>query len=346
MDWRDIPSLSALRAFEAAARLESYSAAARSLNVTHAAIAQHVRALEDRFGQPLMTRAGRGVAPTEAGARLAEDLSRGFAEIAAGVRHLDRSKATGPLAVTTTRTFAETWLMPRLPRFWAAHPDIPLIISASDDVADLRRDGFDAAIRYGATGLWPGLEARHLTKGHSVLVGHPDLVARMDPDGDFLAELAKLPWLLTKGFPDFERWAVVQGIDLSAVQSSIFDANSLVLAGTRAGGGLSMQPITVVADDIAEGRLISLMEPGDDGPPYNLYFVTPSGPTSDRVRVFEALVEGRDGPRRDWICLTRWVIPCGRAAPSGSVCRAKPPAGRWLARAPSELFTGLGRSGV
>lgn len=290
MDWRDIPSLSALRAFEAAARFGSYSEAARRLNVTHAAIAQHVRALEERFGQSLMERAGRGVATTPAGARLADDLSRGFAEIAAGVRALDAMRSSGPLSVTTTRTFAETWLMPRLPRFWAAHPEIPLSISADDAVADLRRDGHHVAIRYGATGDWPGLESRFLTSGHSVLVGHPDLVAQIDPDADVIAEFQKLPWLVATTFDEFLVWIADQGLDMDRVKASYFDSNSLVLAGTRAGGGLSMQPITVVADDIATGRLVSLMEPGDEGPPYNLYFATPTGPVPERVQVFEAWV--------------------------------------------------------
>ena len=204
--------------------------------MTHAAVAQHVRALEDRFGQTLMERAGRGMVATEAGARLSEDLARGFAEIAAGVRSLDEALTLGPLSITTTRTFAETWLMPRLPRFWKAHPDIPLTISADDAVADLRRDGHHIAIRYGATGQWPGLDARLLTSGHSVLVGHPDIANRIDPDEPLMDELQKLPWLITTTFDDFIAWIAGQGLDLDRVQASYFGSNSLVLAGTRAGG--------------------------------------------------------------------------------------------------------------
>jgi len=287
MDWRNIPSLSALRAFEAAARLGSYSRAARALNVTHAAVAQHVRGLEERFGQSLMERGGRGMAPTAVGAALAEALARGFGEIAAGVRDVDNTLSRGPLSITTTRTFAETWLMPRLPRFWSAHPEIPLTISADDAVSDMRRDGHHLAIRYGATGYWSGHDARLLTSGHSVLVGHPDIANRIDPNRPLIEELQKLPWLIATAFDQFIAWIADQGLDLDTVQASYFDTNSLVLAGTRAGGGLSMQPITVVADDIAEGRLVSLLEPGDDGPPYNLYCVTPHGPIPDRVRLFE-----------------------------------------------------------
>ena len=110
MDWRDIPSLSALRAFEAAARLGSLSEAARALNVTHAAIAAHVRALETEFGQPLLRRSGRGMVPTQAGLELSRDLGSGFAEIAAGVRALKRGREDRPVILTTTPSFAENWL--------------------------------------------------------------------------------------------------------------------------------------------------------------------------------------------------------------------------------------------
>ncbi|MEM1272595.1 MAG: LysR family transcriptional regulator [Pseudomonadota bacterium] len=287
MDWRDIPSLAALRAFEAAARLQSYSAAARTLNVTHAAVAQHVRALEDRFGQALMARAGRGVIPTEAGARLASDLARGFAEIAGGVRAIDALRGDGPLSITTTRTFAENWLMPRLPEFWSSHPETPLTISADDTAVDLRQTGHHIGIRYGATGSWPGLDARLLQSGYSVLVAHPKIAARVDGTQDWAQEMAKLPWLIENNFLEFHEWIEAQGISLQDVQVSYFDANPLVLAGTRAGGGVSMQPFPVVQDDLAAGRLVTLMAPGADGPPYRLYIVTPTGPVPDRVRVFE-----------------------------------------------------------
>ena len=86
MDWRDIPSLPALRAFEVAARAGSFSDAARKLNVTHAAIAQHVRSLETHLATPLLNRSVKGMALTDAGARLAADLSDGFAQVIQGVR--------------------------------------------------------------------------------------------------------------------------------------------------------------------------------------------------------------------------------------------------------------------
>jgi LysR family glycine cleavage system transcriptional activator len=164
MDWRDIPSLSALRAFEAAARLGSYSEAARSLNVTHAAIAQHVRSLEAHFGQPLMQREGRAMAVTEAGRRLHRDVAAGFGEIATGVRALIRERADAPISLTTTQSFAENWLMPRMAQFWATHPGVTVSVSVDNRVIDLRRSEHHLGIRFGA-GDWPGLTAEKLTAG-------------------------------------------------------------------------------------------------------------------------------------------------------------------------------------
>ena len=149
MDWRDIPSLAALRGFEAAVREGSFSAAARELNVTHAAIAQHVRSLETHVGQPLLTRAGRRMVPTEAGARLATDLNDGFGQIIAGVRRLSEDADKRPIQITCTPNFAENWLMPRLIEFWGKHPDITLSVTPDNNIVDLRRDGYDVAIRYG-----------------------------------------------------------------------------------------------------------------------------------------------------------------------------------------------------
>ncbi|MEM9318213.1 MAG: LysR family transcriptional regulator [Pseudomonadota bacterium] len=293
MDWRDIPSLAALRAFEAAARLKSYSAAARGLNVTHAAVAQHVRALEERFGLPLMVRSGRGMVATVEGAQLADALGRGFAEIAGGVRALDEAQADGPLCLTTTRTFAENWLAPRLPRFWSSHADITLAISTGDAVIDLRQEGFHMAIRYSTTGQWPGYDARYLTSGRTVLVGHPDLAARVDGNADLLAEIEKLPWLIETDYTDFKAWMAAQGIVLDRVRATYLKGNPLVLSATRAGAGVSMQPTPVVADDLEAGRLVAILNPGEDGPGY--YLVTPQGPASDRVRIFEKWLRSEIG---------------------------------------------------
>ncbi|AHM03774.1 AHCY transcriptional activator hvrB [Roseibacterium elongatum DSM 19469] len=289
MDWRDIPSLSALRAFEAAARLGSYSEAARALNVTHAAIAQHVRTLEAHFGQALMARAGRGVAPTEAGARLARDLSAGFGEIAGGVRALMQGRADRPVTVTTTPSFAEAWLMPRLAQFWSAHPEVPLSVSAEARVSDLRRDGYDLAIRYGR-GDWPGLESLRLTDPGIVAVAAPQVAQRLagawpDPEAEgALKRLDRLRWLVDPQDAEFYAWLRAGGIDPDALQATRLETNPMVLAACRSGAGVSVQPRAVVEGDLAEGRLVVLAEQSDSPLAYHLVHLP--GPMPPRVKTF------------------------------------------------------------
>jgi LysR family glycine cleavage system transcriptional activator len=115
--WRDLPSLSLLRACDATARNGSFAEAGRVLNVTHAAVTQAVRALEAELGVPLVRRSGRTVALTEAGKRLAQSLDTGFGALAEGVADLRRDEAWRIVRVTTTTFIAETHVMPRLPDF-------------------------------------------------------------------------------------------------------------------------------------------------------------------------------------------------------------------------------------
>ncbi len=290
MDWRDIPSLSALRAFEAAARLESFSGAARALNVTHAAIAQHVRALEDEFGETLMERQGRNMVPTPAGRRFAHDLEAGFSEIAAGVRALRQSRGEGPISLTTTVTFAENWLMPRIARFWVERPDIPITIAADNRVHDLRREGHDLAIRYGR-GDWPGLEVTLLTPADTVIVAHPEVAARLpegyDPaDPEAPAILARMPWLIDRSYGEVDSWLVDKGLDADALRRTELEGNNLVLAASRAGAGVSMHPRAVVERDLKAGNLVVLWDEVDDNRGLGYYILTPRGADAAKVKVF------------------------------------------------------------
>lgn len=297
MNWREIPSLSALRAFEAAARLGSFSAAARSLNVTHAAIAQHVRALEEEFGETLMERQGRNMVPTVSGRRFAHDLEAGFSEIAAGVRTLRQARGEGPISLTTTVTFAENWLMPRIARFWAERPDIPITIAADNRVHDLRREGHDLAIRYGR-GDWPGLEVTLLTPADSVIVAHPDLMARLPDSYDATSPdapriLMSLPWLTDRSFGEVDSWLVAKGLDPAMLNRTELEGNNLVLAASRAGAGVSMHPRAVVERDLRLGALVVLWEETDSSA-LGYYILTPRGADSARVKVFLDWLRTRD----------------------------------------------------
>lgn len=272
MDWRDIPSLSALRAFEAAARLGSFSAAARELNVTHAAIAQHVRLLEDRLGQPLMERDGRAMRPTPAGRQLAGDLGEGFGTIAAGVRALLDSRQARPLQVTMTPSFAEAWLMPRMGQFWAQHPEVEVALIPSVTVVDLRRDGFDMAIRFGA-GDWPGLEVEPLVMSPFTVVAAPSLAR-----GRRLEEMGppeSYRWFTSEASREQAIWGRAAGLDMDRLGVTELPTNGLAQAAVRAGHGLSIQAQTLVERDLAEGRMVAVHTGENAGLGYHL--VLPRG---------------------------------------------------------------------
>jgi LysR family glycine cleavage system transcriptional activator len=173
-----LPPLNALRAFEAAARLMSFSRAADELAVTPAAVSHQIRALEEDLGTRLFRRLNRALELTDSGRLLLPDLAEAFGRIQAGVGRLRRHNATGTLTVTTSPSFAAKWLVLRLHRFAERHPEIDVRVTASDTVVDLASGDVDIAIRYGA-GRYPGLEVELLLENEVFPVCSPAL-----PTGD------------------------------------------------------------------------------------------------------------------------------------------------------------------
>lgn len=267
MDWKRIPSLAALRAFEAAVRHHSFTKAAAELNVTQAAITQHVRALEADLAEVLVVRQGRGIAPTREGVQLAQSLQDGFEIIAEGIEHLRAQKEGRPLNISTTQTFASNWLMPRMGGFWSDHPDIAITIHPSNSVVDMRRDGMDLAIRYG-TGTWPGLQTELLTDGNFWVVGHPDLVKGRNVT--CLADAQGLPWLFDEFMQERRALVEAEGVELDDSEVKFMTSNALVLAGVHAGLGLCIQPSSIVVDDVRRGALVLLCELSHDALGYYL----------------------------------------------------------------------------
>src|SRR6185295_13896635 len=152
-----LPPLSALRAFEAAARHMSFSRAADELHVTPAAISHQIHALEEDLGVRLFHRMNRSIELTASARILLPGLSEAFAGIQSSVRRLRAHNDTGTLTVTSSPSVAAKWLVLRLHRFQEQYPEIDARISATDDVVDLTKGDFDIAIRYGS-GKYPGLD--------------------------------------------------------------------------------------------------------------------------------------------------------------------------------------------
>ncbi len=255
MDWRNIPSLSGLRAFEATARLNSFSAAGRELNVTHAAIAQHVRGLENFFSQSLLYRQGRKMELTPSGQRLADQLSEGFLTIQGGVNELQAESNDRPLKIALTPSFAESWLMPRLGEFWAKHPGIEVMLQPGVGLTDLRRDGVDLAIRYGK-GVWAGYQIELLTSAQFVVVASKEYIK--DRKVYKLSDLADAKWLLETERQDQRLWAEELGFDLSTANTTEFPTSTLAHVAAMSGYGVAIATLAVAEKDLKSGALVNL----------------------------------------------------------------------------------------
>ena len=255
MDWHDIPSLSALRAFEAAARHGSFSAAARDLNVTHAAIGQHVRMLEDHFGQSLMQRDGRGMAVTLEGQRLADALSEAFGLIGQASGDLLNHTKARALRVAVTPSFAANWLMPRIGGFWEKHPDVEVELIPSMALTDMRRDNIDVAIRYGKGG-WAGVTSEPLMPAGHVAVATPCYLK--DRKINCFEDLRGAHWVLD-GIRSEERfWIAENGIDLDAERVTVFPTGQLSREAARAGLGVTVMPAPIASPHIASGVFVQI----------------------------------------------------------------------------------------
>ncbi|WP_201450279.1 LysR substrate-binding domain-containing protein [Sphingobium yanoikuyae] len=204
-----LPPLSAIRVFEAAARLENFTAAAQELGMTQAAVSYQVKLLEERLGISLFQRTGRKVALTEKGREIAPILTRAFDQMRQGFAALTQDHSA-VLSISCTNSFAHLWLAPRIGAFQMRHPNLAVRIMADDAVVDLARDGIDLAVR-GGKGEWPGLEAKLLTHNRLVPMCSPAWRDRHGPIADARA-LHALPRLS----PDdmwWHEWFAAMGVE-------------------------------------------------------------------------------------------------------------------------------------
>ncbi|WP_309663360.1 LysR family transcriptional regulator [Tabrizicola sp.] len=281
IDWRNLPSLTSLRAFAATAELRSFSSAARALNVTHAAVAQQVRALEDHFGLSLVQRDGRGVSLTAEGEQLAAAVAEGFGALQRGSEALRSGGADRPVRVSLTASFAAQWLMPRLRDFWEKHPDIGLSMHPDNRIVDLHRDGMDLAIRYG-NGNWPGVEASFLASARLVIAGAVSILGdktQLSPE-----EMRGMDWIISRNWPEQDNYLRSLGLDPQDLSQSDFQNAELSIAAARQGLGLVVDSYALVASEVAEGRMRVVHESRDQLPAY--FLVTLPGPQRAATRAF------------------------------------------------------------
>ncbi len=281
VDWLHLPPLSALRAFAATAEAGSFSQAARGLNVTHAAVVQQVRALENHLSVSLVAREGRGIVLTAEGHQLATALAEAFGQIDAGVKALRTGDADRPVRITLTASFAAQWLMPRLRDFWEKHPDIAISLHPDARVTDLRREGMDVGIRYGK-GKWPGVQSVFLASARLVVAGAPSLVAESGTLS--VDQMKEMDWIIARDWPEQNTYLKSLGLDPEKLSQTEFPNEELSIAAARQGLGLVIESIALMEDDIREDRLRLVRDSKDSLSAY--YIATLPGPQRPAVRAF------------------------------------------------------------
>ncbi|WP_305372383.1 transcriptional regulator GcvA [Photobacterium leiognathi] len=258
--------LNALKAFEASARHQSFSAAAEELNVTPAAVGQLVRTLEEWLDTPLFHRTNTGkirLMPTETAERALPDIRAGFDKLSQGLELLQQSPTCGILTVTVSPAFAAKWLLPRLDRFQTLCPDTDVRLDTNLKPIDFAIQRVDIGVRYG-TGNWQGLVADKLMDEEVFPVCSPRLLEqpeRLSLPEQLLQEtlIHDLSMDEHTGFPTWSAWLEKAGVEKHQPAHNIQINNSAAVLQTAIeGSGIALARSVMVKDDLAAGRLVRL----------------------------------------------------------------------------------------
>ncbi len=286
IDWSRLPSLSALRAFDATARHNGFAGAARSLNVTHAAIAQQVRGLEKELGIRLAVRTGRSVTLTETGVQLAQALNEGFSTIDQGLARIRDTQDRRGLRISTTPLMIDRIIVPRLSEFWVKYPNVEIALSPSRDYVDIVEEGYDLAIRaVPATepADWPGMSVHRVATVPVIVIAAPTLLAERGSD------LQDLPWI----------WHDSMGMKLMILRDIGLDPDTLTqvrigspnlqLEAVKQGIGVALFNERIARPEIESGDIVEVATPNPNRVSY--VAVIPNGPRHRLVDPFVDWVE-------------------------------------------------------
>ena len=245
--------LNGLRAVETVARRGSLQKAADELGVSPSAVSQLVNRAEKQVGRPVFERTRTGLVPTEFGRRFCDRLTAAFRELS-GAMALAEDAADNRLVVSVAPAFAARWLVPRLSRFYVAHPEIMLRIEASTQLADLDHSDIDLGIRMG-DGSWPGVRAELLFAQCMFPVCAPQIAARLKRVEDLANE-----WVIREesGMVNWTRWFAQAGVtDVAPRQGASFTDPNLCLEATIGGQGVMLASQLLAADALTDGRLVA-----------------------------------------------------------------------------------------
>jgi LysR family glycine cleavage system transcriptional activator len=264
MDRRRLPPLNALRAFEAAARHMNFSRAADELSVTPGAVSQQIQNLEDYVGAALFKRTPKGLLLTDAAQTALPALREAFDRLGEAASMLTAAVDGRRVTISAAPSFAAKWLVPRLGRFEAAHPEVDVWLSAGMELVDFATGEVDVAIRYGA-GRYPGLEVVRLMAETVLPVAAPGLLAERPlatPD-----DLARHTLLhdgspdADDSCPDWSMWLTARGIKgVDGTRGPRFNQSSLVIEAAMNGRGVALAKRALAQADIDAGRLVAPLQ--------------------------------------------------------------------------------------
>lgn len=265
-----LPPLNALRAFEAAARYNSFAKAAEELNVTAAAVSHQVKSLEETVGIELFVRHARGLEVTDAGRAAQPLVAEGFDRLVEGVQRMRQRTMPGQLLLSVVPSFA-IWLVSRMEQFEQLNPGVETLLDATTKLVDLERSSADIGIRYGA-GQYPGLHVTRLLQEREFPVCSPDYLKKAPPlrRPDDLKNHTLLHtdwWGEQEPWPTWKMWLKVAGVsDVDWTKGPRFSAAHLACQAARDGNGIALGTMTIVKNDLEHGYLVRPFEIEIGGP--------------------------------------------------------------------------------
>jgi LysR family glycine cleavage system transcriptional activator len=266
--------LQTLPAFRAVARLANLRAAAEELHLTHSAVSQQIKLLEEQLGFELFDRPGRRIVLNSAGEALLRSIEPALEQIDDGMRAA-AAAATGTqhrLRVTMMPSFAQRWWLPRMASWREQHPDIAIELHTSQQLIDLQREGFHAALRQGS-GQWRGLEAERLMQSPLIAVGSPTAARRLL--GRAASQLLHEP--LLGDAATWESWFALAGVSGRIKPVAYFNDAGMMLQAAELDLGLALARELLVADALRDGRLMRLSTIAlDMEQAYPLWFAYPT----------------------------------------------------------------------
>lgn len=272
---RYLPPMPQLTAFESAARLHSFTAAAQELHLTQSAVSRQIRALEDLLGCELFVREKQTVRLSAAGAAYAREVRESLARLGQATLAMRANPQGGVLNLAILPTFGTRWLAPRLPLFLAGHPGVTVNLATRLEPFSFRSEGLDAAIHFG-TADWPDAEFEPLMSETAVPACSPQL--RRQYRFRKPQDLLSAPLLHVASRPDaWRRWLAAMGVAASAsVPGMRVDQFALAAQAAMAGVGVALLPRFLMREEFDQGRLVPAVD-AEVASDERYYLVWPAG---------------------------------------------------------------------